>query len=142
MYKIIVVEDNPQDAKLTLKALAKAGHSEHVTVFTSGQEALDCFAQGGCDAESSSRSTPVLVLLDLHLPDISGLDVLRGIRAGTFAKWVPVVVFTTDANSEAAQDCYEAGANSYLVKSVDFHDFVATVSHAVDYWVGLNVVPQ
>ena len=136
--EILLVEDNPQDAELTIRALRKCIPVSHLTHVCDGQEALD-FLHG--DAAEDGRKAPKVVLLDLKLPKVSGLEVLREIRAYERTKLLPVVILTSSREDCDVAEAYRLGANSFIVKPVDFENFLEVVSHMGSYWVQLNQAP-
>ena len=136
---ILLVEDNPKDEALTLRALRKSNILNRVDVAHDGVEALDyLFA---ADAEGNQRPLPQLVLLDLKLPKIDGHEVLRRIRAEARTKLLPVVILTTSVEDTDRLDGYRLGANSYVRKPVDFTQFVEAVGQLGLYWLVLNEQP-
>ena len=138
---ILLVEDNPSDVGLARRALAKNGISNRLVVADDGQEALDYLFGTGPLGDRGSTDLPVLVLLDLKLPRVDGLDVLRRIRADVRTRRVPVVILTS-SNEEHDIDCgYALGSNSYIRKPVDFSDFVETVKQLALYWLVINEPP-
>jgi two-component system response regulator len=130
--EILLVEDNPDDVALTLRALGKHNLANHVHVCRDGAEALACL---------DDMSTAKVILLDLKLPKISGLEVLKAIKANAATKAVPVVVLTSSREEPDIQAAYALGVNSYIVKPVDFEQFVQAVSKAGLYWLLLNQRP-
>jgi CheY-like chemotaxis protein len=136
---ILLVEDNPKDEALTLRALRKSNILNRVDVAHDGVEALDyLFA---ADAEGNPRPLPQLVLLDLKLPKVDGHEVLRRIRAEARTKLLPVVILTTSVEDTDRLDGYRLGANSYVRKPVDFTQFVEAVGQLGLYWLVLNEQP-
>jgi len=134
-YKtILLVEDNPSDIALTKRALEKAKVMNQIIVAEDGQAALD-YLQGG------ETDQPALVLLDLNLPKVSGLEVLKRIRANPRSRRIPVVILTTSNEPHEIAAGYDLGVNSYLVKPVDFVRFTEVVSHLGLYWLLLNERP-
>ena len=130
---ILLVEDNPNDAELTQRAFRKSDLDVRLAIVRDGAEALD-YLFGG-------KPRPKVVLLDLKLPKIDGIDVLRRIRAGERTRTIPVVVLTSSEEERDIVECYELGANSYVVKPVDFDRFYRTVSDIGAYWLVLNKLP-
>ena len=130
---ILLVEDNPNDAELTQRAFRKSDVDVRLAIVRDGAEALD-YLFGG-------KPRPKVVLLDLKLPKIDGIDVLRRIRAGERTRTIPVVVLTSSQEERDIVECYELGANSYVVKPVDFDRFYRTVSDIGAYWLVLNKLP-
>jgi two-component system, response regulator len=141
MATILLVEDNRDDVELTLHALRKNGMGNNVVVVRDGQEALDYLFASGTHAGRHANATPDLVLLDLNLPKISGLDVLRAIRADPRTKRIPVVILTTSDDQADILGGYDLGTNSYVRKPVDFDEFYATVKELETFWLALNTPP-
>ena len=137
-HVILLVEDNPTDEELTLRALRKSNILNRVVVARDGAEALDyLFARGAFEARDT-RELPQVVLLDLNLPKIGGLDVLRAIRADDRTKLLPVVILTSSKEDKDLMGGYANGANSYFVKPVDFTQFAESVKQLGMYWLVLN----
>ncbi|MFP4344522.1 MAG: response regulator [Anaerolineales bacterium] len=138
---LLLVEDNPDDEFLTLRALKKGNVANDVVVARDGAEALDyLFRQGGF-AERAEGRMPQLILLDLQLPKISGLDVLRRLRADERTRLLPVVILTSSDEEQDILESYDLGANSYIRKPVDFEQFTDAVSQLGFYWLLLNTAP-
>jgi two-component system response regulator len=138
---ILIVEDNPNDEALTLRALGKLDHGCEVVVVRDGAEALDFLSATGRHAERDPSSLPTVILLDLNLPKIDGLEVLRRIRADDGTRTVPVVVLTSSDEQNDVIEAYRAGANSYIRKSIAFAEFSEAVQQLGRYWLQLNVTP-
>jgi len=136
---ILLVEDNPDDEVLTLRALRKSNITNEVTVVRDGQQALDYFF---FSEAASTRPAPALVLLDLKLPKIDGLEVLRRIRADQRTRLQPVVILTSSKEEQDLVNGYRLGTNSYIRKPVDFDQFVEAVRQLGLYWLILNETPQ
>ncbi len=139
---ILLVEDNPDDEALTLRALAKNKISNEIVVARDGVEALDFLFATGAHAGRQDASLPQVVLLDLKLPKIDGLEVLRRIRAHARTKILPVVVLTSSIEDRDIVESYSLGANSYVRKPVDFAQFVEAVRQLGLYWLVLNERPS
>lgn len=139
---ILVVEDNPDDEELTLRSLRRAHIANKVVVARDGSEALDYLYAGGEYAERDPLQIPALVLLDLKLPIVGGIDVLKRIRAEPLTRYLPVVVMTSSSEDEDMVKSYDSGANSYVRKPVDFSEFAGAVQQLGLYWVVLNSVPK
>jgi two-component system, response regulator len=138
---ILLVDDSHTDAELTLRALRKAGLAAHVLWVTDGQAALDyLFAEGAYRGAHVAR--PRLVLLDLKLPKLSGLDVLRRLKADAARRSIPVVLLTSSTEERDLLQAYELGVNSYLVKPVDYGALDEVVVRAGKYWLLSNRIPQ
>ncbi len=135
--EILLVEDNPRDAELTLRALHKHHLANRVQVAQDGAEALDfIFATGPFAGETPSRLK--VILLDLKLPKVSGIEVLQKIKADPKARNIPVVVLTSSHEDRDIQECYKLGVNSYVVKPVEFDAFAKTVADLGFYWMLVN----
>ena len=135
---ILLVEDNPDDEALTLRAFAKNRIPNQVVVARDGVEALDYLFGTGSQAGRDLSVMPAVVLLDLKLPRIDGLEVLRRIRADDRTNLLPVVVLTTSKEQRDILDAYRLGANSYIRKPVDFEKFIHAVGQIGLYWLSLN----
>lgn len=138
---ILLVEDNPDDVDLTLHAFQKHNMANDVVVAGDGAEALDYLFGSGKYAGRDPNETPALILLDLQLPKIGGLDVLRKVREDERTKRVPVVIMTTSDEEDDIANGYDRGANSYLRKPVDFNEFMDSVKQLEMYWLVLNTPP-
>jgi CheY-like chemotaxis protein len=138
---ILLVEDDPDDVKLTLKALEKSRVANTVKVVWDGVEALDYLFATGEFAGRDRSVMPQLILLDLKMPKIDGLEVLRRIRSDEKTKLLPVVILTTSTEDRDRIESYKLGANSYIRKPVDFHQFADAVEQLGLYWLVLNEAP-
>ena len=138
---ILLVEDNPDDEELTLRALSRNNISNQVVVVRDGQEAVDWLEGTGPHAGRDPDDIPALILLDLKLPKIDGLDVLRRLRANPRTALVPVVILTSSKEDRDRASGYQSGANSYVQKPVDFTSFVDAVRQLGMYWLMLNEPP-
>lgn len=138
--KILLVEDNPTDAELTMDALSDTGMTNQVQWVKDGAEALDVLFGSGADSLAESQCLR-LILLDLHLPRVDGLEVLRAIRADERTKRLPVAVLTSSREESDIVRAYDLGANSYIVKPVESQAFMNTVKELGLYWMLLNKLP-
>jgi len=138
---ILLVEDNPDDEALTLRALKRNNILNEVIVARDGAEALDYLFGQGAHSDRDVSRLPEVVLLDLKLPKIDGLDVLRRIRNETLTRRLAVVILTSSNEERDIISGYDLGANSYIRKPVDFHQFMHAVRHRGIYWLVLNVSP-
>jgi CheY-like chemotaxis protein len=138
---ILLVEDNPDDVALTQRALKKARVANKVVVATDGPEALDYLFGMGAHAGRDTTEMPEVVLLDLKLPKMDGLEVLQRLRADQRTRLLPVVILTSSKEDRDLTRSYEMGANSYIGKPVDFKQFVKAVQDLGLYWLVLNQPP-
>ena len=135
---ILLVEDNENDEVLTLRALKKSHISNRVVVVRDGAEALDYLFSRGAYASRAATEVPQVILLDLKLPKIDGLEVLRAVRGDDRTKLLPVVVLTSSVEEQDVIRSYGLGANSYVRKPVDFNQFVDAVRQLGLYWLVIN----
>ncbi len=139
---ILLVEDNPQDAELTIRALKKRNLANQLHLAEDGAEALDfIFCRGSYAGREMSRP-PKVILLDPKLPKVNGLEVLRELKADERTRSIPVVIVTSSREDPDIQTAYALGANSYVVKPVDFDAFLDAMSHLGFYWLLLNQLPR
>lgn len=138
MKLILLVEDNPDDEALTLRALKRGKVANEVAVARDGVEALDFLFGRGLHADRIDAPLPQVILLDLKLPKIDGLEVLKEMRAHERTRYVPVVVLTSSSEDRDIVESYRFGANSYIQKPVDFQQFVEAASMLGMYWLLLN----
>ena len=138
---ILLVEDNKDDELLTLDALCSAGVTNPVTVVRDGAEALDYIFAQGRYSNLDMTQQPCVILLDLKLPKISGLEVLRRIKSDERTRYIPTVVLTTSSEQEDVKNCYGSGANSYVRKPVEFDRFLTAVRQLGLFWTLVNESP-
>ena len=138
---ILLVEDNPDDEALTLRALKKNNIANEIVVARDGAEALDYLFGTGAFAGRPAGAGPALIMLDLKLPKVDGLEVLRSLRARETTKLLPVVILTSSNEERDLVEGYGLGCNSYIRKPVDFAEFVEAVRTVGMYWLVLNQVP-
>lgn len=136
--EILLVEDNPADAELTLRALKKVHIANKVFLVNDGDEAMDFLFARGKFSDREHIQNPKVILLDLKLPKVSGLEVLRSIKSNEKLKSIPVVVLTSSKEDPDIKQSYALGANSYVVKPVGFENFLKAVSELGMYWLLLN----
>ena len=138
---ILLVEDNPSDVALTRRALERVRILNQLDVVEDGQEAIEYLSATGAYSARDVTDVPALILLDLKLPKVSGLDVLRRIRGDPRTRRVPVVILTTSKEEEDITSGYDLGANSYIRKPVDFTQFAEALGRLGVYWLLLNESP-
>lgn len=142
LIEILLVEDNENDAELTIRALKKRNLANHVYWVKDGAAALDYFFGTGLDIARNINQPPKLILLDLKLPKVDGLEVLRQLKGDARTKHIPVVVLTSSNQKPDIARCYQLGVNSYLVKPVEFDNFSEAVALLGMYWLLLNQPPK
>ncbi|AZT83901.1 response regulator [Marinobacter sp. NP-4(2019)] len=142
LHSILVVEDNPDDQVLTIRALKNASENSPVIVLEDGQEALDFLF--GDDAGHPSRNLDSLgvVLLDVKLPKVSGLEVLKHIRSSPLTNWLPVVMVTSSDEPADLLEAYRLGANSFITKQINYREFTEQMTLLARYWLQVNKVPK
>ena len=140
--KILLVEDNPRDAEMTLRALKKHNLTNNIFVVQDGAAALDFVFATGEYAGRDIQRKPKVILLDLKLPKVDGIEVLRKIKSDERTRVIPVTVLTSSREDKDLHTCYGLGVNSYIVKPVEFEHFVKVVSDLGLYWMLLNQPPQ
>ena len=140
LHSLLLVEDNPNDVELTLSALKEARLANEIIVANDGEQALDYLMRRG---KYAGRTTPnpAVILLDLKMPKVDGHEVLRQIRADTYLRLIPVVVLTSSREEKDLYSSYDKGANSYVVKPVDFEEFIGAISKLGVFWAVLNEPP-
>jgi two-component system, response regulator len=137
---ILLAEDNPKDVELILEALAEYNLANHVTVVKDGVEAMEFLR---CEGKYKPRKPgiPAVLLLDIKMPRMDGIEVLRAIRSDPMLKVLPVVMLTSSREEPDLKKCYELGANAYVVKPVDFQDFIQAVKQVGVFWAVINELP-
>ena len=138
---ILLVEDNPSDINLTKRAFEKARITNNLVIAEDGQEALEYIFGNGYDENQDVSRLPALVLLDLKLPKISGLEVLKRIRSAEKIKRLPVVILTSSKEEQDVAASYDLGVNSYIRKPIDFNQFAEAIKYLGVYWLGINEPP-
>jgi two-component system, response regulator len=138
---ILLVEDNPDDAKLTLRAFKQSNIANPIAVARDGIEALDFLFARSAYSQRAGKPLPTLVVLDLKLPRLDGLGVLKAIRADARTKLIPVVILTSSKEEQDLVSGYSLGANSYVRKPVDFAEFLEAAKHLGIYWLMMNQSP-
>jgi two-component system, response regulator len=136
--EIILIEDSQDDADLTIRALKKQNLANNLIHLKDGQEALDFFYGSGSTQGKAKELKPKVILLDLKMPRVNGLEVLERLKSEENTNHIPVVILTSSAEDPDIKRCYELGANSYIVKPVEFDNFSKTVTDLGLYWMVLN----
>lgn len=139
---ILLVEDNPHDAELTIRALKKRNLANHLYIAEDGAEALDFIFGQGQYASRMMTDHPKVILLDLKLPKLNGLEVLQALKADARTRGIPVVIVTSSHEDPDIQAAYDLGANSYVVKPVEFDVFAEAMSYIGFYWLLVNQAPK
>ena len=139
--EILLVEDNSNDAELTIRALTKAKIANSIVHLHDGAQAIDFLFGKGEYAKRDTNNKPQVILLDLKMPKVDGLEVLEKIKADELTKKIPVVILTSSKESPDIEKAYALGANSYIVKPVDFEGFAKAITDLGYYWILLNQNP-
>ena len=142
IVEILIVEDSPQDLELIMRALRKANITNHIHVAQDGVEALEFIFCEGPHAGRAIHDVPNVILLDLKLPKVDGLEVLKRIKADPRTRTIPVAVLTSSKEQRDVVESYQLGVNSYIVKPVNFDGFMAAVQELGMYWLLLNQPPK
>lgn len=141
-FDILLVEDNPSDAELTIRALRKVSVINTLLHLQNGEEALEYIFATGAYAQRNIHEIPKVVLLDLKMPKVDGLEVLKRIKEDNRTKMIPVVLLTSSKEDKDILDGYQLGVNSYIVKPVEYQNFVKAVSDVGLYWLLTNQPPR
>ena len=137
--EIIIVEDNPYDLEMILDAFCELEIKSEMLTLRDGVDATDYFFRDAEEGATSNLCSPVLILLDLKLPKVNGMEVLRRLKSDEKTKCIPVVVFTSSNEARDKTESYRLGANSYLVKPLDADRFAKDIKYIINYWTTLNV---
>jgi two-component system, response regulator len=140
--EILLVDDNASDAEMTIRALNKSNQVSKLLRVKDGAEALDFLFAKGAYSDRSMGSTPKLIILDLKLPKVSGKEVLLKIKTDERTRKIPVVILTSSREALDVKECYDLGANGYVVKPVDFDAFNSAIAELGMYWMVINEPPQ
>jgi len=138
---ILLIEDNSTDADLTLRALKQRNINLNILHIEDGAEAIDFIFSQGVYEERLGKGFPKLILMDLQLPKINGQEVLRKIKESSLAKVIPTVILTSSNHRKDVIECYQLGANAYMVKPLDFEEYIQQIGKAVDFWIDANYCP-
>ena len=136
--EILIIEDNPSDVELTLRAFKRHNFVNNIFVVRDGEEALEFIFCTGRYAERNISNPLKVILLDLSLPKVSGLEVLQKIKSDEYTKVIPVVIVTSSQDDVNLKECYKLGANSYIIKPIEFEGFVRAIGELGLYWALLN----
>jgi two-component system response regulator len=136
--EILLVEDNPHDAEMTIRALKRVNLANRLTHLKDGAEALEFIFSRGAYAGRNTAEKPKVILLDIKMPKVDGIEVLRQIKADPYTKTIPVVIMTSSKEEQDVVTSYNLGVNSYVVKPVDFEGFAKAVSELGFYWLITN----
>lgn len=139
--EVLLVEDNPNDAELTLRAFKKNNLENKIFVVKDGEEALEFIFATGRYASRDVNIPPKVILLDLKLPKVGGIEVLKKIKSDDKTKHIPIVVVTSSQETQDIQTCYDLGVNSYIQKPIEFEAFVKAIAEVGLYWIILNKPP-
>jgi CheY-like chemotaxis protein len=138
---ILLVEDDVHDAELTIRALLKSGINNPLLHVKDGEEAINFMYGKGHYSNRNAKDLPRLILLDLKMPKVDGIEVLRVLKTDEHLKKVPVVLLTSSKEGKDVRECYSCGVNSYIVKPVDFDSYKKSVTSIAFYWLSLNQLP-
>jgi two-component system, response regulator len=141
MADVLIVEDNPSDEELMLFALNKHKVTNSIKIVRDGQEALDYIFHTGFYEAQRTEKTPRVIFLDLNIPKVNGLEVLDQIKSNRKTKHIPIVILSTSSEPRDVTTSYFLGANSYVVKPVDFDKFTSSIKDLCTYWLSLNKMP-
>lgn len=139
---VIVVDDNENDVELALRAFKKNGLTQNIMVFINGDDVIDYLFARGKFSDRKIQDIPKLILLDIKMPLANGFEVLRIIKTNPVTKIIPVVMLTSSNQEKDIAQCYTLGANSFIVKTVDYHEFSEQIHHIGLYWLTQNMLPK
>lgn len=141
-FEIVIVEDNPNDAELMVRSLKKNRLANSLIVLEDGEQALDYIFCQGKYADRDISRPPKVIFLDLKLPKVNGLEILKQIKSNKLTRKIPVIIVTSSKEDPDIAAAYDLGANSYVVKPVDFNNFVETIDRLGLYWLVINEKPK
>ncbi|MEO5595814.1 MAG: response regulator [Lysobacteraceae bacterium] len=141
LSNVLLVDDNRMDVELTLDAFRQVGHADLLRVVRGGQQALDYLFGRGEYADRDVHPLPDLVLLDLKMPVVDGIEVLRQVKSTPLIRRIPIIILTSSCEEGDRAMSYDLGANSYLVKPISFEGFIDMASRINGYWIDLNTAP-
>ena len=137
-YEIVIIEDNPNDAELMVRTLKKNQLANNLIVIEDGEQAIDYLFQKGRYADNKLSVLPKVIFLDLKLPKVDGLEILKQLKSNNRTRKIPVVIVTSSKEDPDISEAYKLGANSYVVKPVNFDDFIKTINQLGLYWLLVN----
>ena len=140
--EVLLIEDNPHDAELAIRALTELNLADHLIHLADGQEALDFLFGTGAYEGRDVNQLPKVILLDLKLPKVNGIEVLRELRANERMKCIPVVILTSSREERDINEAYNLGANSYVVKPMNFQSYLDVIGNMGSYWLKINLYPN
>ncbi len=140
--EVLLIEDNPHDAELAIRALTELNLADHLIHLIDGQEALDFLFGTGAYEGRDVNQLPKVILLDLKLPKVNGIEVLRELRANERMKCIPVVILTSSREERDISEAYHLGANSYVVKPMNFQSYLDVIGNMGSYWLKINLYPN
>lgn len=140
-FKILLVEDNPGDAELTIRSLKKNNLGKGLVHLENGEEAIHYIFAQGQFADRDILNLPNVILMDINMPKVSGMEVLRKLKSDERTKMIPVIMLTASKDEPNIKECYSLGVNSYIVKPVQYEEFVRAVKELGLYWMLLNQPP-
>ncbi|HYG40948.1 MAG TPA: response regulator [Cytophagales bacterium] len=141
LLDVLLIEDNSTDADLTMRALKKKNNGLKIKHVEDGAEALDFIFSQGVYSNRNPSFLPKLILMDLQLPRINGHEVLKQIKNNERTRKTPIVILTSSSHLQDVMECYSNGANAYMVKPMDFEEYILQVSSAVHFWLEINYLP-
>lgn len=139
--ELVIIEDDPNDAELLMRVFKKHRVVNKITLLKDGAEALDFFFGQSCRGHKEASNKPQVIILDLKLPKVNGIEVLQKLKSDEHTKKIPVVVLTSSKESRDVKDAYNLGVNSYVTKPIKFDEFAKVVSELGMYWMLLNKLP-
>ncbi len=142
VFDIVIIEDDPNDAELMVRSLKNNRLANQLTILEDGEQALDYIFCRGQYEDRDSSGTPRVIFLDLKLPKVNGLEVLKQVKSNESTRKIPVIIVTSSKEEPDIATAYDLGANSYVVKPVDFDDFAKTINELGSYWLEVNEKPR
>lgn len=141
IIEILLIEDNSSDVELTIRALKKQNLANNIMVVNDGAEALDFIFAKGKYADRDAENLPMVIFLDLKLPKINGIEVLKALKSDEKTRMIPIVIMTSSQEEKDIAESYKLGVNSYVVKPIDFEKFMKIIAELGFYWLAVNKHP-